>query len=213
MTTRNLQRLAHASALGLIIIGAMCVLGNQGALLIQPSDPLTGVSSRYVFWAGGAFCLALGGVRLLAPGAVWAQLLAIWLVTSAAMFRLGLWYMGVPRVGPYFDTMGASFGLAPGLCGWLMAVGLALVFGSSVAVLQAASRVKTFCPNCGGHLEVAAKALGQRQPCAHCGQLITLRAGSRIAQDHVLLLSGGHAVEKNRLPLRWGETLGGGGGG
>jgi Zn finger protein HypA/HybF involved in hydrogenase expression len=147
--------------------------------LIQPADPVTGISSRYIFWILGVFCLVLGGARLIKPVTAWPHLITIWLVTSAAMLRLGLWYMGGKSAGPYFDTMAVSFGLAPHVCVGLVATVLGGAACSSAAILRTvSSRVRTFCPNCGGHLEVHRKALGQQRPCAHCGQSITLRAAS-----------------------------------
>lgn len=181
MTTRNLERLARAGALWLAAIGALCLLGNQGALLSQPADPVTEVSSRYAWWAAGILCLAAGGARLGFPNAAWPRLLILWLGFSAALLRAGLWWLGARSTRGYFELMAAHFGVAPEVLVWGFGLGWALALGGAVAELRAADgRVRTSCPNCGGRLEAAARSLGREQPCPHCGRTITLRAAGEL---------------------------------
>lgn len=166
------------TTLGLVLIGAgaLALLGNQGSGIIQPTDPLTGVSSRFVFWIVGIVSELLGVACLFLRRSIWPLFVTAQLALGLLMGCVGLGFVGTYRIGPFFDTMAMNFGLGTAPLVGAAYVCTAFCLVSALLILKPRPHtLKMSCHACGGHLEFAALCLGEDRVCPHCATTITLR--------------------------------------
>lgn len=120
----------------LLAIAAMSLVGNVGKLIIQPSDPIFGVSSRYLFWVLAGFELAAAVICLFGNSRSFQNLVVFWLTSNLLIYRLFLFYSGVKTIRAYYDTMAYSFGVS--------ASALNILFGTGIIFLWLGSGLSLF---------------------------------------------------------------------
>ena len=180
--------LGSAGALWLALALAAFLGDWASREVIQPGDPLFHISTRLLFWIGGAIALFVSVACLFGKATTGKLLLVAWLAGNATAYRFGLAWIGCSKPEVVLGTLPAAFGISPKAAGWLLATALAyLLVGSSALLLWQWLRstpllhhstipsLKMPCPACGVHIRFPAQNLGQQIPCPQCNTTVTLR--------------------------------------
>lgn len=122
-----------AAGLILVAMATAEVFGNQGAVIVQPADPILGISSRYPFWALAIVKSAVAAVCLFSTAERLKHMMVFWLASYLVLYRLGLLCTGVHFVTAYFERMAANFGLSPGAMSFLFSLGVGFLWFDSGA--------------------------------------------------------------------------------
>jgi DNA-directed RNA polymerase subunit RPC12/RpoP len=190
--------------------------------LIPPQESHLGVSLRSLFFIAGGIFLAVSFLCLGVSSYSFRVLLLAWLAVNFEVYQAFHLYNGSQTMQALFAYVSAPYGLSPQTIGMLAQAAFLYLLAGSLCLLvwfwldekdavQLARQVasgavlKTFCPDCGGHILFSATNLGQQVPCPHCQRTITLRKPENLkmacffCQEHIEFPS--HSIgEKIRCP-------------
>lgn len=158
--------------------------GNAACLrLTQPRDPLLAISMDALLWilGLGALAVALVCVRSTKPRLQLA--LVGWFAANVVVYRVGLYWVGVPDIRGYVSSLAGVFNLSAGLAAgllnglflYLFTVSAALLAWSTLGKAEEVA-LKAICARCGGHIAFSPRNLGRSVPCPHCQSSVTLRS-------------------------------------
>lgn len=120
-----------SAGLILVAMATLHLFGNRGENILQPVDPLLGISSRSVFFGLAVLELAAAFVCLFARQLKIQMLCVLWLSSNLLLYRLALLYYGVKTLKAYYETTAFNFGISVNALNILMATGVGyLWFGS-----------------------------------------------------------------------------------
>jgi hypothetical protein len=166
--------------------------------LLQMSEPLSGISTRWIMLLLGIIELFVTILCLFTPKRILSLWLLLWLALNLIVYRVGLLSMGWHYSYSYLGQVMNSLNLSPLRADILMAVALIFLLTGSIAMLWFGRKAdmadkfqKMSCPACGGHIRFATQNLGQKMPCPHCRTNITLRKPENLkmacffCQEHI----------------------------
>lgn len=148
-------------------------------------EPVLGIPLRYAVLLVGGLELLVALVCLLGrqPGLQLGWL--AWLATNYAVYRIGLFTMGIHHQATCVGSLTDSLHLTQGVTGFMLGLfPICLLLGSYVALiwLWLAGRagatiesIKMSCPSCGVHIKFASEYAGQKTTCPQCQKGIVLR--------------------------------------
>jgi ribosomal protein S27E len=170
---------AAALLLGMALAQFLANWASAG--LVQPHEPVIGISMRNVFWIAGIIELIVGLICFFGQQIGLKVILLLWLATNFLVYQVGLvWVKESHGFSVYLTSLAEAFGIAPGTAYLLLKiVFLYLLIGSSVSLLwlrtgNSKAFLKVACIHCNGHVEFPAGGIGQQVKCPHCSSIITL---------------------------------------
>jgi DNA-directed RNA polymerase subunit RPC12/RpoP len=124
-------------------------------------------------------------------------ILVLWLATNLFVYQIGFLWSGNHRgFSMYLGSLANTFGISSNIAYLILKiVSFYLLIGSSFALLWlwregAKGYLKTACAHCGEHIAFLPQSLGQKIPCPHCKETITLQMPGNLKMSCVLC--GGH---------------------
>jgi DNA-directed RNA polymerase subunit RPC12/RpoP len=187
MTTRrnNVQIFTDSAGAALLALGLGLLLANLASLgLIQPHDPVLGLTMDTLFWAFGGSLVAFSLLCLFATNR-WLRLaLILWLAVDFLVYQIGLRSTGLTHgFSGYLGSLAGTFGISPRTAEWGLNVLFGyLLLGSCACVVwiwltkPGKNSLKMSCAACGGRIAFTIKDIGKQTACPHCKTAITLRA-------------------------------------
>lgn len=160
----------------------------EGGAALRVWDPLLSIPMWLGLLVTGIMELAAALFCLLGRPAVLPAGLIVWLAINLVIYRSGQIWQGTHwqwgSVGNPLETLRLFPQVTDlamyGIMIWLLAGGsVALVLLWEPATLRRQAELlkslKIACPECQGHIEFPAHALGQKIACPHCKMAITLK--------------------------------------
>jgi DNA-directed RNA polymerase subunit RPC12/RpoP len=164
---------------------------------IQPHDPLFVIPMDICFWLLGLAAMAVAFACVLVSQPRFKLALILWSGTNLIIYRLGLQWQGVHSTHGYVGPLARTFNLPNGVTSDLLTVLFLYLFTGSAALLiwnflanPEEVPAKTICDHCGGHIAFSPQNVGQKIPCPHCQEPVTLQAPNNLKMSCVLC--GGH---------------------
>lgn len=115
----------------LIAMAAAELMGNQGSVAVQPLDPVSGLSSRYLFWALAGIEAVIGVACLVDPGRPANFGLTFWLASYVLIYRASLLFLGVRSMDSYVSTMSLNFEIPVSAMRCLISLGIVYIWCGS----------------------------------------------------------------------------------
>ncbi len=132
MISRFIQRFSLSAGLLLIAMAMLHIIGNQGENVLQPVDPVFGISTRHVFWVLAGLEVLVATVCLFFKETDFKIISVLWFTSTLLLYRLALLYFGVKTIGAYYDTMAWNFGVSTGVMNFLLAFVTAYLWLGSI---------------------------------------------------------------------------------
>jgi uncharacterized paraquat-inducible protein A len=172
----------------LLAMGVALIISIRGADagLAWPHDSVLMISLRTLYWIFAGLASGMALLCLFGRHAGFKAALILWLMLNFAVYALAVHWNGHGgSISAYWNNLAEAFGIAPGAAYFLLTIlFFYLLIGSSATLVwpwmnkskkQDADFLKIFCHSCGGHIQFAARNLGQLISCPHCQTAMLLR--------------------------------------
>ena len=186
----------------LLAVGIALFISNGASVgFVLPHDPLFRIPMSIVFWIFGAIELCVGLVCLFGKSSRLKLNLVLWLALIFLAYQLGLfWIMGMSSFNGYCGDLAGTFGISFIVASLILKLFfLYFLIGGSISLLltwgltraqkpssHQSDNIKTPCPSCGGIIRFSTRNIGQKIPCPHCREPITLQAPGNLKMSCVL---------------------------
>ena len=172
-----------------------------GTGLIHPHDPIFTISITKLFWVVGALESLVALICIFRKHVSLPITLVLWLALNFTLYQICLWVTGVSGgFKGYLGDVSAAFGISYRSADLMLKIlFLYLLIGSFLSFLwlwikkesneiqsNTNGCLKTSCPACGGYIRFATQNLGQKIPCPHCREPITLQTLGNLKMSCVL---------------------------
>ena len=151
------------------------------------ADPILGITSRQLLPIVGIVEIIIASFCLFSNKRILSLMLVAWLATNFLVYVISLYSMGCHLPYGWINHHTVPGNLSPFLSDWLVvATSAIMIIGGGTAIwvehksAEAAIFQKMSCPACGGHIKFETANLGQKIPCPHCRNIITLRVAENI---------------------------------
>src|ERR1017187_6069665 len=113
MSTRTLRFFTHsAAALLLATASALFVINLTGPVhLVQPHDPILGISLRYTFWIIGGIAVLVALVCLFSERPAQPTAWVAWLAANFLIYRIGLYWCGCHDLTGFLGSFSYAFAI------------------------------------------------------------------------------------------------------
>jgi DNA-directed RNA polymerase subunit RPC12/RpoP len=195
--TKTMRIFADSSAVLLLAMASALILINltSPVHLVQPHDPIFGISLRYLFWIISGMAVLIAFFCLFSNHPAQSGPWVAWFATSFLICRVALYCAGSHGLTGYLGSFSYAFGISATTANSLADMVFAyLLIGSLVALTWpsmgkfwktifkqdtrrggADTCFKILCLSCGREIQFTAQNLGQKIPCPHCKMDIILK--------------------------------------
>jgi DNA-directed RNA polymerase subunit RPC12/RpoP len=169
-------------------------------MMLSASDKLLGFSVHDELWMLAVIELVVSGCLLFMSNTLNRLLLLAWATTNYFVLKFGFVCHDINPSTTAIGSLSDPFHLAHGISAQILnLVPLYLLLGSYVSlgwiwldyfkknhpnrVMMQTGRDgfwKMSCPACGGHVKFGLQNEGQKIPCPHCGEMLTLRRNEHL---------------------------------
>jgi len=186
--TKLFNHLAGALLLG--VATGFLLVNSTNAALAQAHEPFLALSINTLFWLGSCLTFLVAMYCLFGAQPLRQAALVIWLAVAFLLYQAGLVLSGARRLSAFLAGFKATFGISPGIAGWMLEIIFALLLlGGCASFLVtrlgktaparsrcAADGLKIHCPACGGKIMFSPLNAGQKTACPHCQSVIALQS-------------------------------------